>query len=364
MRICSSWGRLAAAFVLAGLLAAPASAVETEWSFDNNTLAPKSTNHPITTMTFLLDTETAVTFGTASSYGLPAMPGGNATAMHFDGFTPSRGLAVYDIAPPNGTLPDMTPALKVNSYTMAWDILITDVAGMPNSIGDPDNSFMSFFQTLPDNSNDGDFFLREDGGIGISGNYDGAIQSNTWTRVVLSIDPVGHFFNKYIDGVLVEAQAHANADFDLRWALFPDGSANDPPFADFFLLADEDNETTDGYISNFYFTDHVVDSETIAAWGGADADGIVPDVKPGDVNFDGVVNIFDINFVSSNWNGTGPAGDANHDGIVNIFDINLISSNWTPTGATAVPEPATVGLLLVGAALVGIGRKRFGTKNV
>jgi len=49
-----------------------------------------------------------------------------------------------------------------------------------------------------------------------------------------------------------------------------------------------------------------------------------------DVNMDGVVNIFDINLVSSNWNGPGPAGDANKDGIVNIFDINLISANWTP----------------------------------
>lgn len=243
MRICSSWGRLAAAFVLAGLLAAPASAVETEWSFDDNTLAPKSTDHPITSMTFLLDTETAVTFGTASSYGLPAMPGGDATAMHFNPFTNAQGLAVYDIAPPNGTLPDMSPALGVNSYTMAWDVLIPNVTG-----------FMSFYQTLPDNSNDGDFFLRNDGGIGISGNYDNTTPPNnwaTWTRVVLSIDPVNHLFNKYINGTLVEAQPHEDADFDNRWTLYPDGSANDPPFADFFVLADEDGETLEGYISNY-----------------------------------------------------------------------------------------------------------------
>jgi PEP-CTERM motif/Dockerin type I domain len=70
---------------------------------------------------------------------------------------------------------------------------------------------------------------------------------------------------------------------------------------------------------------------------------------PGDVNFDGVVNIFDINLVSANWNGPGPAGDANFDGIVNIFDINLISANWgAGSSALAVPEPSSFVLLMLG----------------
>jgi PEP-CTERM motif len=76
----------------------------------------------------------------------------------------------------------------------------------------------------------------------------------------------------------------------------------------------------------------------------------------GDANYDGLVNIFDINLVSAHWAETGPAGDVNGDAIVNIFDINLISANWTPTGggsATAVPEPATLIMALCG--LVGVG---------
>ena len=78
----------------------------------------------------------------------------------------------------------------------------------------------------------------------------------------------------------------------------------------------------------------------------------------GDVNFDGIVNIFDINLISSNWNSTGPTGDANGDKVVNIFDINLVSSHWNetvPGGTTAVPEPATWVLLVLGAVFL-VGR--------
>jgi hypothetical protein len=52
---------------------------------------------------------------------------------------------------------------------------------------------------------------------------------------------------------------------------------------------------------------------------------------PGDVNGDGIVDIFDVNLISAHWAESGPLGDANHDGIVNIFDVNLVSANWTTT---------------------------------
>jgi Dockerin type I domain/PEP-CTERM motif len=84
-------------------------------------------------------------------------------------------------------------------------------------------------------------------------------------------------------------------------------------------------------------------------------------LKAGDVNNDGLVNIFDINLVSSNWSPkTHPdyyAGDANSDGSVDIFDINLVSANWSSTPAAAVPEPSTLLLAAVGGAL-GLGLRR------
>ena len=86
---------------------------------------------------------------------------------------------------------------------------------------------------------------------------------------------------------------------------------------------------------------------------------------PGDVNVDGLVNIFDINLVSQNWGGPGPTGDANGDHMVDIFDINLISANWTPTGggAAVAPEPSTLGSAALAALLiaaVAVRRSRRG----
>ena len=84
-------------------------------------------------------------------------------------------------------------------------------------------------------------------------------------------------------------------------------------------------------------------------------------VLRGDANSDKIVNIFDINMVSSQWNTTGPNGDVNFDGIVNIFDINLISSSWNssiPGAATAVPEPSGLVLLLMGITVGGWALKR------
>jgi probable HAF family extracellular repeat protein len=80
--------------------------------------------------------------------------------------------------------------------------------------------------------------------------------------------------------------------------------------------------------------------------------------KPGDVNFDGVVDIFDVNLVSAHWGEAGPTADANGDGTVDIFDVNLISANWTPSGG-AVPEPALfVPSVIALLGLVALGWRR------
>ncbi len=80
----------------------------------------------------------------------------------------------------------------------------------------------------------------------------------------------------------------------------------------------------------------------------------------GDLNGDGFVGIDDLNLVLGNWNQNVPPGnplaDPNGDGFVGIDDLNEVLSNWNQAfpevpPPSAVPEPASAGLLLIGAAL-------------
>jgi len=54
-----------------------------------------------------------------------------------------------------------------------------------------------------------------------------------------------------------------------------------------------------------------------------------PTTKPGDINSDGKVNIFDLSILLSNWGATGGVADINKDGRVDIFDLSILLSNWT-----------------------------------
>jgi hypothetical protein len=56
-----------------------------------------------------------------------------------------------------------------------------------------------------------------------------------------------------------------------------------------------------------------------------------PTTKPGDVNNDGQVNVFDLSTLLSNWNRTGATrsqGDLDGNAAVNIFDLSVLLTNW------------------------------------
>jgi hypothetical protein len=91
----------------------------------------------------------------------------------------------------------------------------------------------------------------------------------------------------------------------------------------------------------------------------------------GDANKDGKIDAFDLNVLASEWqaSGDGLPGDFNGDGKVDAFDLNLLAANWqfgvdgasvigTDAAALAammnlsVPEPASLGLLAAGGAML------------
>ena len=83
---------------------------------------------------------------------------------------------------------------------------------------------------------------------------------------------------------------------------------------------------------------------------------------PGDANFDNAIDDDDLSLLRANR--TGPLadgkaweqGDFTGEGRVSDDDLSVLLANWT--GSSAVPEPATVGVVLGGAAIVLLGKSR------
>jgi len=75
----------------------------------------------------------------------------------------------------------------------------------------------------------------------------------------------------------------------------------------------------------------------------------------GDINGDGQVDGLDLNLLGADWQSTSPvtpAADINNDGIVDGLDLNILGGNWqvgVPAPGAAIPEPASLALLGIGA---------------
>lgn len=68
--------------------------------------------------------------------------------------------------------------------------------------------------------------------------------------------------------------------------------------------------------------------------------------EPSDINSDGIVDIFDLSTLLSNWSYTGiNTSDLNNDGNVNIFDLSILLSKWgLVVVVTPTPTPPTSSL--------------------
>jgi len=158
-----------------------------------------------------------------------------------------------------------------------------------------------------------------------------------------------------------------------------DLSALDPGVSEVTLIDAEVplNENVDGTLFDGLAEGATVpgtDGGTITYSGGPDGNDVVLEglssLLLGDMNGDGEVNNLDINpFVLALTDedafeeqfGTDPAtvGDINEDGQLNNLDINPFVSLLTDgSSLQSVPEPTSLALLLGGAGLVTVGRRR------
>ncbi len=132
--------------------------------------------------------------------------------------------------------------IKINEYTVMWDIRLPDEEGMPES------SYYSLMSTRTlDNSSDQDFAIRRAGSFGIGSlGYapEGTLTKGRWYRVVLSAK-AGESFTYYVEGRKVYDGNAANAPVDGRFSLLPEGV---------LFFSDEDGD------------DSTIDASAIAVW--------------------------------------------------------------------------------------------------
>ncbi|WP_168201394.1 LamG-like jellyroll fold domain-containing protein [Qingshengfaniella alkalisoli] len=195
--------------------------------------------------------------GYASQFDI-AEPGEDIPVLNYAAFESSEGLHV-NLPENNGDL---------TSFTLVWDIMITAT-----------NGYQSLLQIDPANTNDGDFFINSNGGIGINSNYTGHVPTGDWARIVLTVEDLGNGsskLSKYIDGEFVGTQTMPTS----RYTLDADKGL--------LLMADENGEVGSGYLSHFGIAGSALTEAEIVALGTVDGDGPFADADGlGQLGFDG-----------------------------------------------------------------------------
>ena len=193
--------------------------------------------------------EQETSHGPASSFGLPLAMGQDMQVMSFPACTSSQGYKVETGFTPNG--PYGESAGYVSNYTIVMDVLYPSQSS---------GIWRGLVQTDSSNSTDSDFFVNTGNGIGISGNYRGQVQPDTWHRIVWSVraGPGEGQALRYIDGQLVGAIGTTGSGLGERWAID----------SDLLLFTDENSETAAGYVASISIIDRKLPYEEVLALGG------------------------------------------------------------------------------------------------
>jgi glycerophosphoryl diester phosphodiesterase len=242
------------------ILPAAAQAAATLWKFDNagNRLAASSGPGALT----YFDPDATgwgplnTAFGKASSFGVPAMTGGDPDVMRFPACTSRQGYRVTHGGAANG--PYGETAGKISNYTLILDVLFPAAS---------DAQWRALYQTDTNNTSDAELYVQNAvaGGVGVNGHYHGSVRSNTWHRITLVMQaaPGEGKCQRFIDGTFVGGIGSTGSGLDVRWAL-------DQAF---LLLTDDNGETAGGYLSSIYFVDRAMTMEEVQALGGAHSAG-------------------------------------------------------------------------------------------
>lgn len=199
-------------------------------------------------------TQSTVSVGTVSSFGLNAMLGGDPTVMSIPAFTSSQGFKFNTgVSSGNGG------GTYINQYTMVFDMYWTS---------NPASGYESLFNSDGNNNTDGDFFRRSSGTIGIgtaSPAYFGNAALNQWNRVaftVTNISATQTTIGVYLNGTFLGNSTQTGGT-DGRFSLYTGASSSQT-----ILFGDNNGETGAGYVAQFMFYGSALSASAISELGG------------------------------------------------------------------------------------------------
>ena len=249
-------------------------------------------------------TSQADLFTTTSAAGVPNIGGIDTPVMFFDYHTPSMGYQIRTLtgAPNNDNW----------RFSLIFDLYV-DAANV--------DGWLALWQGNANNTNDAELFLRPDteslyqAGSGTVA--PGSWLRGQWVRVVNVVDYPNATANPtsantgeiYIDGVLAFSGVAPD------W--FYDGQTNPC-----WILADENNETSQGYIANLAFTDSLLTAADVATLGVVKAGGVFDFNTPLGVNYCGPAVI----------------NSAGSSGLIVATGSTMVSDNDMTLTATGLPN--------------------------
>lgn len=238
-----------------------------EWNFNAGNLSTTLGNGVMS----YADAEsgTLTTFGNTGG-GVPNINGQVAAYMHVPAFANLANgylLKLNDSAPNGG-------GDYINQYTILFDVL------SPGSL-----NWTPFFNTAPDNANDADFYLADDGSLGIGPlgySSAGVIAADTWYRIAFAADLGAGTASFYVNGISVHDRtgsslldgrfsAYSNLDVEPSFLLFNEGDTSG-------------QYTHELYVSSVAFADRTLSQAEILALGGPNAQGIFVIPEPSAVS--------------------------------------------------------------------------------
>jgi len=234
-------------------------AADYEWTFNGGDLSVSLGSGSLS----YADTNTPglTTFQTTDGATVPHIGGQPAAFMRVPALTdPASGFQVsFDASGPNGG------GAYINQYTFIADLYSPGAA-----------NWQAIFNTEPDNGNDADFYVADDGRLGIGAlgySAAGTFQQNTWYRVGFAADLSAGFVSYYLNGQLVASNSVASL-LDGQFALY----SNEDAGPDVLLFNEGDGSgvyTHELLVNSVAWSDRTFSDAEMLALGAPSALGIL-----------------------------------------------------------------------------------------